>query len=791
MSHSILLSTAAAVALVSGPALAQGAPQSAPPADASADAGSKLEDIVVTAQKREQNIQSVPLSIVSVSGDTLARAGINDPVALQKLVPSLQINNTFFGSGVVIRIRGFGSAANTAVDSEVAPYLDGAFVPRPGALLASFLDVKNVEVLNGPQGTLFGRNATLGAISINTNAPSTKARTASFTAEGGSYGTYGGSGVVNIPLSDTFAVRFAIKDTHTDGFYRNQLDGQRYGRNNNLVMRLSAKAEPAPNLTWTVRGDYTRSRGDGVYPSIVYTDTATPAALTALANFTTNNGGTPPVYSSPPSYTVNQFFPQPFARDRQYGVTSDLRWGVASNVELRLIDSYRDWKNDQLAGDTVGTTLRLLNVEIQTQSKAQSHELQLVSSKDAFLNHKLGVTAGLYYAREEYSLNTFFNIGNQFCPVILGRAGPVTVGRCQAAPQSNAAIVNFAQVAKSVAAYLQTDYEIVPSVSLALGVRHTRDRKSAAYQQIQNNFALGSLVINDGPNALTFRDNRTSVRASLSWNVTSQVMLFGTFSTGYKSGGFNSGGAAVALGAAARTFASETVEDYELGLKSTLLDGKARLNVTLFNTKLKNFQDRSFNGTGFVVRNSGDVRSRGVDLDSQLLIARDFKLTFGATYLNSIYTNNTGAPGLEGCTGLAGCPTFQNLTGQRLPFAPKLQGTVGAEWKSGPIMNGISVGFGASEHFTSGFLTANNDNPQSRVPGYATTDLRASLISADGKWQFDLFGQNVFNRHYFVTTVAQVLGAAIGVNSNVTGTTLYRGFLGSPATYGARVSLNF
>ena len=173
MSHSILLSTAAAVALVSGPALAQGAPQSAPPADASADAGSKLEDIVVTAQKREQNIQSVPLSIVSVSGDTLARAGINDPVALQKLVPSLQINNTFFGSGVVIRIRGFGSAANTAVDSEVAPYLDGAFVPRPGALLASFLDVKNVEVLNGPQGTLFGRNATLGAISINTNAPST------------------------------------------------------------------------------------------------------------------------------------------------------------------------------------------------------------------------------------------------------------------------------------------------------------------------------------------------------------------------------------------------------------------------------------------------------------------------------------------------------------------------------------------------------------------------------------------------------------------------------------------
>ena len=791
MRHSILLSTAAALALLSSPALAQDAPQGTPPVDGSADSGNKLDDIVVTAQKREQNIQTVPLSIVSVSGDTLAKAGITDTVALQKLVPSLQINNTFFGAGVVIRIRGFGSAANTAVDSEVASYLDGAFVPRPGALLASFLDVKNVEVLNGPQGTLFGRNATLGAISINTNAPSTKAGTASFIAEGGNYGTYSGTGVVNIPLSDTFAVRLAVKDSHTDGFYRNLLDGKRYGRNNNLVMRLSAKAELASNVTWTVRGDYTRSHGDGVYPSVVYVDTAPAAALTALANFTTNNGGTPPTFSSPPSYTVNQFFPQPFARDRQYGVTSDLRWGVASNLDVRLIDSYRDWKNDQLAGDTVGTSLRLLNVEIQTRSKAQSHELQLVSSKGAFLNHKLGVTAGLYFAREEYSLDTIFNIGNQFCPVILGRAGPATVGRCQAAPQSNAATVNFAQVAKSYAAYVQGDYEIVPSVSVALGVRHTRDRKSANYLQTQNNFALGSLVTSGVPNALAFSDNRTSVRASLSWNVTDKVMFFGTFSTGYKSGGFNSGASAAILTPAARTFASETVEDYELGMKSTLLDGKARLNLTLFNTKLKNFQDRSFDGVAFVVRNSGDVRSRGVDLDSQLLVAGNLKLTFGATYLDSIYTNNTGAPGLEGCTGLAGCPTFQNLTGQRLAFAPKLQGNIGLNWKSEPVFNGIALGFGANEHFTSSFLTDNNDNPQSRVPGYATTDLRASLISADGKWQFDLFGQNVFDKHYFTTTVAQVLGAAIGTNSNVTGSTLFRGFLGSPATYGARVSLNF
>jgi hypothetical protein len=138
MRNHILMSTAALLALSTSPAFAQGGP-----AKGSDETATRLDEIVVTAQKREENIQTVPLSIMSVSGEALNRSGINDPTALQKLVPTLQINNTLFGSGVVIRIRGFGSAANTAVDSDVASYVDGAYVPRPGALLTSFLDVKN------------------------------------------------------------------------------------------------------------------------------------------------------------------------------------------------------------------------------------------------------------------------------------------------------------------------------------------------------------------------------------------------------------------------------------------------------------------------------------------------------------------------------------------------------------------------------------------------------------------------------------------------------------------------
>jgi iron complex outermembrane receptor protein len=314
MRNHILMSTAALLALSTSPAFAQGGP-----AKGSDETATRLDEIVVTAQKREENIQTVPLSIMSVSGEALNRSGINDPTALQKLVPTLQINNTLFGSGVVIRIRGFGSAANTAVDSDVASYVDGAYVPRPGALLTSFLDVKNVEVLSGPQGTLFGRNAAMGAISINTNAPSTTERSLALTAEAGRFGTVIGSAVINQPFGEQFGVRLAIKGSHTGGMFKNLFDGKTYGDREGLVMRLSTKAVLAPNLTWILRGDYTKTTGDGVYPGIVYTRTADPAALTALNAFVTNNGGKPLVYSDNPSYTINQFMPAPSKRIASMG----------------------------------------------------------------------------------------------------------------------------------------------------------------------------------------------------------------------------------------------------------------------------------------------------------------------------------------------------------------------------------------------------------------------------------------------------------------------------------------
>ena len=786
-----------AMALAAGSANAQQAtggsasPAAAP--DAAAPAQGKVEEIVVTAQKRAENIQNVPLSIVAVSGQTLTNANVGDPVALQKLVPSLTITSVTYASGAAIRIRGFGTAGNTAVDSDVAAYMDGAFIARPGAALNTFLDVSSVEVLNGPQGTLFGRNAAMGAISINTNAPSTSKMALSGSGELATHNTFSGQAIANLPVSDTFAVRFAGKAAHSGAIYHNDLDGRGYGKNDSYLARVSSKWNITPKFDWTVRADYSNTSGDGVIPNAVFTNSASPAQIAALNAFTTNNGGTPPIENRPPSFEFNQVFGRPYLRDRQYGITSDLSYALSPKLTVRLIDTYRNWKDHQRTLDTLQTSIDVLNFVLDTSSKSQSHELQLVSSKGAFLNNKLGVTAGLYYFKEDFDLNTTFNLGSRYCALVLPAiGGAARIPACLAGPQTAAGYNLFNQTVNSYAAYAQLNYQILDGLEADVGARRTWDRKSASYNAFTPNAAaVNGALIGAESTPLSFRDNNWSYRGTLSYHLTDRTMLFGTYSTGYKSGGFNSGAAPAVLGAANRTFNSEKVRDLELGAKSVFLDGKAQLNATFFNTILKGFQDRSYNGLTFITRNAGDVRSRGVDISGQFRPIRQLNLTSSATYLDSIYKTNTGAPGLEGGAGAVGCPTVQDLSGRDIGYAPHWKVNGQAEY-SIPLPAGYGVTIAISGHYSSSFYTLNTLNPQSKLPGFYTGDFRIGFTAPGGMWGVDIFGTNVFDKHYLVALNPQTLANIMpGVLNRTTGATIFRGPLGDPSRFGVRLSGKF
>ena len=258
---------------------ASNAPAEAPVNTAPAPSG--LEEIVVTAQKRSENVQNVPISIQAFSGTTLRDANISQVQDLTKLVPTFK-----FGSGpgtVAARngIRGLGSFGNSAIEPSVATYLDGVYVPRAGSLNSTLIDVQSIEVLAGPQGTLFGRNASIGAISITTALPTDRLE-GSAAVEAGSGNRYRGEFVANIPFSDKFAIRFAGLAQKFGGYWHQDPTGQRFGGTDTISLRLTARYEFNSHLTWIVRGDYATQTGDGWYNISLVPSSVTPAILSNL-----------------------------------------------------------------------------------------------------------------------------------------------------------------------------------------------------------------------------------------------------------------------------------------------------------------------------------------------------------------------------------------------------------------------------------------------------------------------------------------------------------------------------
>jgi len=476
-------------------------------------------------------------------------------------------------------------------------------------------------------------------------------------------------------------------------------------------------------------------------------------------------------------------------------VTSDLSWNMSEHVTVRLIDTYRNWSETQTDGDVVFTTLDLLNRHQTFGSRAHSHELQIVTPKGAFLEGHFGFTAGLYYFGENYDIDEIVDLGSQYCTVALA-SKPALIPACNSAPHVAATQAPFSQHTDSFAVYAQANIEILPDLELNLGARQTWDRKSGTFQQIVLNPFAGATIFRapEGPDAMKFNDSRPSWLANLSWHADDNVMAFVTYATGYKSGGFNSAPGAVALTPTTRKFSSETSDDVELGVKSLWLDSKVLLNATLFNTELHNFQDRSFNGLGFVIRNSGDVRSRGLEVESQAHVIDHVALNLGFAYLDSIYAKNVAAPQYAGCSTAivnAACPGVQNLSGRWLPFAPKWQGNAGFELNSDPFMGGFTGALALNESFTSSFQADNTLSSQTMVPGFGTLDGRLSVYSPDGVWQLDLTGTNILNKHYFTAYFAQPLAGALGLNDPTTGNTVFRGFVGDPQEFRLKLTARF
>lgn len=802
---------ALAVAMSSTSALAQDASAEAA-ADTEAAAQPAAEeqaadngDIVVTAQKRSENVQDVPISIAAFSGDTLEENNVVNLEGLTKITSNLSVAKGAQTSYVRLAIRGIGAASNTTVEPSVAVFLDGAYVPRVGAVISSMLDMESVEVLRGPQGTLFGRNASVGAVSFHTARPKYGDFTGEVTGEYGNGGRYKASGYVNVPVGDQAAFRFAGSQQWFKGYWLNDLDGQHYGGTDDTILRGSFRGDVGP-VEWIFRADYAKIQGDGG----TNIDFDRSSVSDAQWNFFSAVLGAPDTDLN--DRTLNQFMTAD-VDDKQWGVNSTLSWDVGGGSTVRLINNYRDWQNEQLDGDVIFTPSQILSRTGLFDSKSQNHELQFISPTGQWLDGRLDLVAGLYYFHEKYEQGELLHMNKQFCIIAPAPAKPLCNAFLAAngGTKLNATVQEVNQTTDSYAAYAQANVHITDQIFATLGGRFSKDSKDGSYSQLTNPL-LANVRAAEVLTLPDVDDEKFTYRLGLNWKPTEDILVFGTYSTGYKSAGYNSGAGSPSLTTVAgqfrperRVFDRETTENWELGAKTSWLDRKLTLNLTLYRMNIDGFQDRAFDGTSFTVRNAGTLRHQGFEFDGVAKPIRNLSLFASVAYLDSEFTDYPNAAGLPGCAPTAAgiplaCQSLpfqgqrQDLEGVAATFAPKWSGRVGFDWTGNLGSGGLTYDLNSNLSFVSkqfGGLV-NDGNPQTIIDGYALLGARATLNGANDSWSVSLFGNNLLNKQYEAGNLYQFLGTNLGLNNGVfTGSTAVRRLHADPRTYGVSATLRF
>ncbi len=770
----------------------------------SASAAPVLEEVVVTATKRAENIQDVPISISAFSGAALKDSGTTDLQQLSGYAPNLSLSKSGQVNNARIAIRGVGSVGNSAIEPSVAVFIDGVYYPRPGSVVGKLQDIEAIEVLRGPQGTLFGRNASMGALNIRTRKPEHETTT-DLSLSVGNYDTWSTAATFNGSLSDNVAGRLALQYSERGGFGHSDYDGAEIGEMDDAGIRGSLNFELGNNTEATLRADWKKFTNNGTLIDVV-PDSVLPiylARIGALLDPDISDGsgdGPLPYVNDAYDLRVNQKQTDA-AEDEQWGLSLDIE-GELGDHSWRSITSYRDWDNSTY-DDSVRLPADLLPRDTRFGAQTFSQELQLLSNLDGAFQY----VAGVYYYREEYSLDQDLNFGADFCstaiynnvylrsigqgnsPAAAAAMAGGTAAFCNAGAQVGAVSSNFEQEVSSLALFAQGTYDISESLSATLGLRWTDDDKDGRFAQTINNPLAGpaglNLRVNESAD-LKFADSQVTWMANLRYTPSDDLMFFFTASSGYKAGGFNSDGTAVVLGEQ-RVFDSEEVLSYELGLKSTLFD-RMTVNATLFRTDIDNFQDRLFNGLSFVVVNAGELRQQGLEVDINAQLTDNLKAIAGLSLLDSEFLDYPGGTNLPGFDQTVS----QDLKGASNNFSPDYQASLALEWRA--ELNPDLEWFvrGEYQYVDEQSVNGQTDNNPAQVEdAVGQLNARLGLVAASGRWDITLYGRNLSDEGYCQATFYQPLATTLHLQDPVSGNAMTRCVVGEPRTYGIELNAHF
>jgi len=733
-----------------------------------------LEEIVVTAERRSERLQDVPLAITAQSGAELQRSGVQTTNDLQFSTPSLVVTtNGAFGQPF---LRGVGTdILGVGTDSSVAINIDGVYIARATSAIQDFYDVERVEVVKGPQGILYGRNATGGAINILTKQPSEEFG-GFFALTYGNYDKVRTEGALNVPLGEGAATRFSFFRSTRDGFTKNVLDPNRSRQvddENTYGGRLQLLLQPGSRWKITLAADYFEQddsaflagrptpRRDylaaGIPLNDFFVNPATGAmSPTAQPGFLRRAGA----ISRTPAESFGGILFDNVRRSNQdidvfnavrdYGFRATVAY-EGDSVTVRSITAYR--VNDYLAvQDFDNTNAQYFYDREGSKSKVFTQELQLASANDGPFEWILGG----YYLREKGSSFFDYFIG----AAVVGAPGDyVQLGGPAARLTTDA-----------LAAFGQLTYELATDLSATAGLRYSYEKK--------HDFRLVDPLTPTAPACDPRPVPAAEKRCSESWSTLTPKfgleyrfapnrLLYASATRGFKSGGFNSNGGG-------EVFNPEYIWSYEAGLKADWFNRTLRTNAAVFYYDYKNLQvrlrDPVLGATG-VVSNAAKARVFGAEVDIQLAPVEGLTLDFSAAYLNAEFRDYRTANADDDAT------VALNLAGNRLPRAPEWTLSSGFNYVA-PVASGDVTVSGEWRYSSRIFFDVFNQ-PFVEQPGFNLFNARVQYNNEEHDFYVGLFARNITNKTYR-TSIIRADGVIGTLN-----------FFGAPRTYGIQIGKNF
>ncbi len=786
-----------------------------PVEDQSADLGN---EIIITATKREQTLQSAPVAVSVTTAETIQRAQIRDITDLQSVVPSLRVSQSQSQFATSYSIRGFGTSGNNlGLEPSVAVFVDGVYRSRAIAQISDLPDIQRVEVLRGPQSTLFGKNASAGVISIISRAPQ-------FTLGGSveaSYGNYNsiiGKAYITGPISETIAASLSAGINKRDGYLTNAFNGDDLNNRNRWFTRGQLLIEPSNDLKIRLIADY-----DQLSEKCCGVINLQPSATTGAVRLV---GGQVNDFRTPFADIVYSDV-VPTSKVRNWGLSGQLDYSFGP-LTLTSITAYRDTKMEA-DQDVDFTSARLAtgaNIG-QARLKTFTQEMRVSTNLDGPFNLLLGA----YYFKEQADTADQIVYGQDFRNYVNllllgltnGALNAPTVEALLGRPPGTfwtagqGFFNHFKQDNEAYSLFGNVDFEIASGLTLTLGGNYTHDAKDVSSSSVSTDLfssvllpppfaGLGALqflpqmlnIPNSVENGKT-RDGDWSYVGRLAFKASDRLNIYASYATGFKASSWNlsrdsrptaldlvrirtAGIATPNLTSGSRFAKPENSEVFELGIKGNW--GVASANLTFFKQSIKNFQANTFTGTGFILGNAAKQSTFGIEFDGRVNPTRELTLSVAMTYLDPKYDSYVDSP-------------FGDVSGTKIGNITQLSATLGAQWNHA-LGNGDHVILSGDFHYEApvqneagllAFVTTNLDGSKNYTPARLAAqpfrreinDLNASLSYAlENGLELTVWGRNLLD-HRYVSDIFDSVAQSKSIS----------GYTNQPRTYGVAARFKF